>query len=73
MNNNKTKRSSYKINKTHSKKLSKITCNSIESKLSVSQTESFLKELGGGQFGLAFKGCFDGPKCKNSISIINEL
>ena len=69
MNNNKTKRSSYKINKTHSKKLSKITCDSIESKLSVSQTESFLKELGGGQFGLAFKGCFDGPKCKNSISI----
>ena len=65
----KTRKSSYKINKTQRENLSKIKCNSIESTLSVSQTTNFLKELGGGQFGLAFKGCFDTPKCKNPISI----
>lgn len=67
--NTKTKKNMSNTNKTHKQKLSKVTCDSIESILSVSQTTSFLKELGGGKFGLAFKGCFDLPKCENAISI----
>lgn len=70
----KTKKNTSNINKTRKKKLSKVTCNSIESTLSVSKTSDFLEELGGGKFGLAFKGCFDLQKCKKtaiSIKYIN--
>ena len=67
---NKTKKRKLSIiNKNLKEKLSNVKCDSIESMLSVSQTESFLRELGGGQFGLAFKGCFDAPTCENAISI----
>lgn len=73
-NSRKNSRNSRRNNKT--KKLSNnrirlqnITCDSIEQKLSVNQTNKVLQELGKGASGIAFKGCLDLPECTHGVSI----
>ena len=69
-NSNRTLRiKSKKISSNNNNILSNVECNSIETILSVSQSEKFLKELGKGTYGIAFKGCFDLPECKRGISV----
>ena len=66
-NNSKTR----KNNNSKTKKIKNLKCDEIETKLTFSQTNKFLKELGKGTYGIAFKGCLDFPEpiCKDGISI----